>query len=327
MTNSHTSLSFAEHNTPFYAALVAHVGAHPHGNGEVWTSCPSCGKDQGRKATHFSFSLRGWKCFSCGYSGRNLQKLADQYGTVPVLSPPLPERLPEPRKPRHWQLDPHRFIDGYCAALDRVGRWQAYRPPLTLETIGHRRLGVGVLPASACQHRRLIYPVQMAGQIVALRGRALTCDCPKWLSAGGSQTVLYGLEQVTHGSRVIICESPCDAMLAMQMEPEIVTIAGTAGAGTWKADWTAELVRRQPRDILVWLDNDLAGSPNAATYRALLRAWIQAHPTAPRRPEPAGPRIANDLNRAGLHATLYQWPDATPPKADLGWMLMNGGTA
>jgi hypothetical protein len=39
------------------------------------------------------------------------------------------------------------------------------------------------------------------------------------------------------------------------------------------------------------------------------------------------PKIANDLLAAGVRASVYVWPKGTPPKADLGYLLMENAHA
>jgi hypothetical protein len=47
----------------------------------------------------------------------------------------------------------------------------AYKP-LSLDSILRWKLGVGILPSSRCEKRRLILPVFDGGRLVAFHGRA-----------------------------------------------------------------------------------------------------------------------------------------------------------
>lgn len=282
--------------------------------------CPFCHKEAKRGQKHFSFCEQGYSCWVCGAKG-GLTSLASHIDTNTFQQPSrLYQKPQEPQKPRHWQQNPQAIVDASCASLDRVRAWQAYKP-LTIETIARWRLGVGMLPSSKCKHRRLIVPIFVSGQIVALRGRAIDCDCPKWLSAAGSQVALYNQDLLQPGADVIVCENHVDALLAMQ-DSGVIAVAGTGGAATWKQEWTEAIVASSPRRVIVWYDNDLAGQPNAETLRAELFAWRQAHPDGWRAPQPNGPKVANALRDAGINATLYHWPAGTPAKADVGWALM-----
>jgi hypothetical protein len=312
-----------ETTTRLFDGLCQHVRRTPDRKGEVWTPCPFCGKDEGkRKSTHFSFSERGFRCFVCGESG-GLKRLAEQLNARPSDLPVRIHQLPTPpAPPRFWQTNPQAVLHRLLESPTRLQDWQAYKP-LTVETIARWRLGAGVLPSSACRHKRLIYPLVEDGRIVGFRGRSTGCDCPKWLTAGGSTTVLFGLDQVIHNAEVILVENPVDALLAMQETPGVVAVASTAGAGTWREAWTEELRRRRPAHVTVWLDNDLAGCPNPQTYVRLRQAWMQLHP-GKHPPEPNGPRIATALQAAGVRCSLYRWPSGTPAKYDIGAALMDG---
>lgn len=316
--------------TPLFEELVSSTDAYIDRRGQAHIDCPACGKEVKRGQHHFSFSDKGGHCFVCGYSA-GLRQIAEQLGT-PTYEPAaeMPRSYTRTaQKPRNWQSRPDMYLDQFCASWDRLERWQAYKP-LALETIARWRLGVGVLPSSPCQHRRLIYPIFEAGKIAGFRGRAIDCACDKWISAGGSTARLWGIDLLRPGALLIVCENPVDSMLAMQEEPRAIVVAGTAGAATWRSEWTQAIAQSRPRQVIVWMDNDLAGQPNAATYRSDLARWraemqhrmeVGKIKRLPQAPEPNGPKIANEMASAGVPVSLYAWPASTPAKADLGWAL------
>ena len=296
-----------------FDTLCTQLHVEPDYRGEVWIDCPWCGK--GKK--HFSFSARGYKCFSCDRKGKGLAAIAEQL-RVSSDTPAAPRRALPPPPPRNWQKRPELWLERFCGALDRVQAWQGYKP-LTLDSIARHRLGVGVLPASRCDKRRLIVPVFSQGRLVAFHGRAYQVGDTdaKWLTSGGSsKQVLFNADSLRPGATVVIVENFVDAVLVMQAEPGIVAVAG--GGASWNDLWTAQIAESRPRHVLVLLDNDLAGWPNAATYRALRGAWEKEHPgLAP--PEPRGPKIATALARAGVRTVRGpNWPSSTPPKWDVG---------
>lgn len=313
-----------------FEELVSFVAGRPDRRGEVHVDCPACGHPARRGKTHFSFSEQGGHCFSCGHSC-SLLRLADDLGYRRLATGSLPRRAvlaahaPKPAQtatdtPRAWQGHPERILRVFEAALDRYRAWWGYKG-LDAQSVRRWRLGTGVLPASHCPHRRLIYPVIVAGEIVALRGRQMGCDCAgKWLSAGGSKTVLFGAERLQSGGVVIVCESPVDVMLAAQVAPEYAAVAGTAGAGTWREEWTAAIRRSDPALVYVVYDHDIAGCPTAEQQHA----WQAAHPGKPL-PRAGGPFVANELLQAGVrNVHLHRWPPGTPEKADLGELLLQG---
>ncbi len=308
MTNSTTTTT-----ATLFDQLCDQLHAQPDRKGEVWIDCPQCGKDK----KHFSFNETTGHCFACDYSG-SLRQIAELLGTVDRPAPRVQRQ--EPQRPRQWQYAPDRYLEGYCAAFDRVPAWQGYKP-LTLDSIARFRLGVGVLPASRCTHRRLILPVIDDGRVVAFHGRAYRPEDTdaKWLTAGGSsKQVLFNSNLVRPGATVVICENFVDAILAMQARPEIIAVAG--GGASWQEHWTTQLAKAHTARVIVWLDHDLAGNGSRHRHAELLALWRAKNPTGTP-PEPRGPKIANDLLAAGVRASVYAWPKHTPLKADIGWLL------
>jgi hypothetical protein len=211
--------------------------------------------------------------------------------------------------------------------------WQAYKP-LSIDSIAHWQLGVGVLPSSRCPHKRLIVPVFDQGQVVAFHGRAYLPgdDDAKWLTAGGSRKdVLFGAECLRPGRVVVIVENMVDAILLMQQRPAWVAVA--SGGVAWSDTFTQQIIATRPASVLVWLDNDLAGAPNEHTYSALLTTWHQEQqqkiaagiiPRLPPEPFPRGPRILESFRRHKYGAVQqYQWPAGTPHRADVGTFLQS----
>lgn len=300
-----------------FNTLCAQLHVEPDRKGEVWIDCPSCGKDK----KHFSFNERTGHCFACDYSG-SLTQIAALLRIQPDKRARPARRADQPQKPRLWQQRPEWHLARYCDALDRVQSWQSYKP-LSLESIARWRLGVGTLPSSRCTHRRLIVPVFANGKVVAFHGRAYLPDDTdaKWLTAGGSsKRMLFNADLLRPGATVVVCENFVDAILAMQAASEVVAVAG--GGASWQEVWTAQIAASQPKQVLIWLDNDLVGCPNPETYRAFLTDWRIDHPDAIRVPQPNGPKIANALLAVGVKASVYQWPEGTPAKADIGWALI-----
>lgn len=310
---------------------------------EAHIPCPQCQRYE-QTQMKFSFSRKGGHCFVCGYNV-SLGQLAVMAGIrrgtdgaeprAVVRPQPLPQRADE-QAPPWWLRQSSKFLYTYTHARNRVDAWQSYKP-VTEFTIRKYELGVGGLPgyeqSKACTHERLIYPVYLKHKLVAFRGRSFLPECagcPKWLSAYGSTVSLWGIDDVDIGDMVIIAENPVDAMLTMQVRPDIKAIASTGGAATWQSWFTEHLRLKYPSKVVVWYDNDLAGSPNDET-RAILeahrrKAWQERHPgdAPPKATQPNGPRIANVLRTAGVPAQLYAWPEGTPPKADIGWFIMEG---
>ena len=318
--------------------LCDQLHAQPDRKGEVWVGCPSCGKD----GKHFSFNETTGHCFACDYSG-SLRQIAELLGTADRPAPRV-QRPAAPPRPDLWQKQPMRWLERYGAALDRVQRWQAYKP-LTLDSIACFRLGVGKLPMWSearrqwyeWPQRRLIVPLWGNGQIVGFYGRAFDPNDqgPKWLGASGSdKSHLFLTGALEAGCTLAIVENYVDAILAAQAKPDVVWAA--VGGATWRDEWTAQIAQACPGQVIVWLDHDLAGNGSRYHHAALVALWragIEARRAAnpelaqrpwPSVPEPRGPKIANDLLAAGVRASVYAWPKHTPLKADIGWLLSEG---
>lgn len=323
-----TTLADQERYQRQFAGLCQQLRVEPDRNGEAWIDCPWCGKDN----KHFSFSERGYKCFLCDRRGKSLLTLAQQLQLQPSERPVRPRQ--EAPRPRQWQQAPDRWLDRYCEALDRLERWQAYKP-LSLDTIARFRLGVGVLPSSRCKHRRLIVPVFDGDRIVAFHGRAFRSEDTdeKWLCAGGSnKRILWHAGALWPGCVVVVVENYVDAILAWQCDPSHCYVP-LGGVG-WQSEWAAQIAEYRPRGALVWLDHDLAGNGSRWHHREMLEAWrlemtdrraadpkLAARPF-PLDPEPRAPKIANELLAAGIRTHIYEWPKGSAWKADIGSELM-----
>lgn len=299
--------------------LVSQLQAELRRDGRYHADCPFCGKEAKKGQKHFSFCDDGFTCWVCEAKG-GLSKLAQHIGAGTMAERPA-RRAQEPPQPRQWQQRPDYYLSRYTGALDRVGLWMAYKP-LSIDSILRWKLGVGILPSSRCEKRRLILPVVMNSQIVAFHGRAYLSDDTdaKWLTAGGSsKQVLFNGDLLRPGATVVIVENFVDAILAMQAASEVVAVAG--GGASWQESWTAQIAASKPKHVLCWLDHDLAGNGSRHHQADLIAEWKQRNPKAQHIPEPSGPKITNQLLEAGVQARLYEWPKGSPLHADLGWAL------
>lgn len=320
-------------NAPLYDRLIDHFKPE-HGRAWLAIQCPNCGHvaDKSRRSTT-AMSETGWKCHSCGEGG-SLWNLAERVG---LTEAPLERaerqrerRNEQKRLPAQWTRNPAAYLDKFLEHPERLQRWQAYKN-LSLQSISRYRLGYGVLPASKCLHPRLIVPLFKDRQIVGFRGRAVSCQCTKWLSSGGSQNVCVGLAAIRPGNRVALIESEVDRILCQEHDPSVKMLALPFGVASWQDEWTHELKRRNPAHVLIILDNDLAGNPNREAYQHGLALWhqkmdamiaagrIKTKPDRP--PYPNAYKYLKQFRAAGLNADRYIWPDGTPYKYDIGEMF------
>lgn len=285
-------------------------------NPQGYIQCPKC-----REYGKFAFSPRGAHCFrsSCDYRA-SIYGFAEcvgyRNGGV-YVSPVAPQR--RDKAPARWTQNPQFHLNQYVSAPDVLERWQAYKP-VNLDTIIEYQLGVGVLPASQCRHRRLVVPLFEDGRIVGFRGRSIDCDCPKWLTCGSSKTILFGLDKISRGDIVYWLENMIDAALLMQISTAgYKAVASTAGAGTWR-DFIEPLAAKRPRAVVVALDNDLAGQPSQSAREILIQEHIAKHGTVPNEGL-NGIKIVNALARARVPVTMYKWSETAPPRADGFYLL------
>lgn len=303
-----------------FAALCAHVAKHPNRKGEVYLPCPNCGKPK----AHFSFSARGTHCFLCGYSP-SLPALAEKLGLHDTRPTSAPAYVPPPLKPRPWQARARELAISFAASPLAISKWRAYKP-LEVATIRLHQLGWGVFPGlkfesehgwQVCPHPRLIVPLFDGEHVVGFRCRAVECQCPKWLSPGGSKLALYNAAAIRAGEPLAIIENPADALLVG--DHWRMAAVATLGVSIWNDAYTALLMARRPSDIIIGYDNDV---PGQTTNPAIIARWRAAR-RARGLPDDEtaflnGFKLANRLCAAGLPVQVYQWPDTAPEKADIG---------
>lgn len=313
--------------------------------------CPFC---QRKKKAGINPMNGAFKCFVCNHEVRGLevwQQLASHYAVAIHTPPPIVQKR-SVKKTYAWQTDPplwHSRLTNDHQAV--VMAWQTYKP-LTEETIMRYQLGFGALPPISlqphrytmrCNHRRLVYVNREndARQAVGFRGRQYECSCfrdkagdLKWLTVQGCTVWLDGLHdlRLAHGKHIIVCENPIDRYLAMQMMPEIYALAPTAGAGTWRDDWSKAIAAANPKSVLVWFDNDLIGNPNEETKIRQIEDWRQGYrQKTGNEPSPdqlryhadkaQAPKIVESLRRLHVAADCWKWASKSPIHADLGWYL------
>lgn len=338
-----------------FVSLCRFFNAEPDGSGNVWVTCPLCGRGDRR----FSFHLeKGAHCFRC--DGKlSLKQLADKVLGEGYQAPPGGAFSIKPPKVRAWQRKANDLADSFTQTPGRYEAWRAYKPlPASLIDLYH--LGYGVFPGLChtegrgepdfiardgtrywgCHHPRLIVPLYADGQVVGFRCRSVACDCPRWLSPAGSKLVLYNgacllprdartanlksllgdsSAEYVQGHKLIIAENPIDAIWAQHNWG--VLGVGTLGVSIWKPGWTKILAVASPGATLVAFDNDLAGNGGGPSRRALEAAWrtTTGHPA----PEPAGIKRVRDLQKAKVRCRLHDWGGADVG-ADLGDLLKSG---
>lgn len=311
-TNLFDDLVYRTHAVPDRKRIEYHI------------SCPACGHESSPKKPHCSFNEKGFFCFVCGAKG-SLQHLATLLGLetgkqVTYYTPARKESETTQKRP-FWESCAEDLIRNFESHPGRLPAWNAYKM-LPEEVIRQKRLGLGVLPSSRCAHDRLIVPVIDAdSRIVGVRGRAIACDCGKWLQAGGTkleQMPLYNQDSMGLGQVVMIVENPVDALMVSAYTA--YTGVATYSVAYWRDGWTEAIRSAKPELVAVAFDNDLPGNGGGHRHGELVKRWFVDHPKATMIPESAGPRLANRLLEIGLPVSLFNWPDGVK---DIGQMLSN----
>lgn len=295
-------------------------------NGNVHVNCPFCGKASSRTETHFSFNNTQFHCFVCGAKG-GLRKLAeylsmDTGSITPYIAPHRPVKkqvIPG------WTINPKPYLDGLKTNEKRYDEWFRHKR-IKAATVDKFQLGFSQLPGTSCKHQRLIVPVFEAGNLIGIRGRAVECgnSCPKWLNATNSKPALFNGDLITTRQVIIITENNVDSCLTMQETENVIAVSSTNGCATWREHWSKAIADSNPKQVIVWLDADLCGGRlHPIDYKSQVNQWFIDHPKSKNIPTTNGVKICNELLSLGCKAMLYQWPLHTPPKYDLGSLLLS----
>ncbi len=299
------------------------LGGKPNKRGWHDTTCPVCGKQPEHGQIHFGYRDTGGHCFVCGWSG-SLQDLAELLRIDGEVV--LPVRQEQPPKPvARWRLNPSKLLMQYHDHPARLQCWQKYKP-IAAETIERHGFGMGRLPFQddagewyMSRSEWLTVPVYDGGQLAALRGRNLTNNGAKWISATGSQYALWNVDNVRAGATVWLCENYVDAAWLMQCHPNWDAVS-IGGATTWQRRWAHQLASMRPSQVIVALDNDLPGNGGGAKREQWIEEWKTQHPGA-KPPDANGVKIVEDLQLSGVPSLLFDWPDNAPQKAGIDWAL------
>jgi hypothetical protein len=328
----------------------------------VYVECPFCGKESSSKDTHFFYDIRGGKCFVCG-ERKSVFTIIKHLGLdngKPIAPRPVQRKIKKKTPPPvswKWLEDAWQYVNTSTFSDSVAPAWIGYRP-LSEETRKKYFLGYNNFPpySSRCKHMRLLVPLITGNDVIGFRGRAVDCDCGKWLSASGTKQILYnGSFLMRSPSRHIefnlgistanpahfsnrmvwITENPIDAL--MMQERGYLAVA-TLGVTMWQDGWTEALLEFKPTNIIVCYDNDIAGNGGCNEKRHaefvklwqenMRRSWKKNHPNddeiyMPAEPTPNGVKLTNKLLEAGLKTTLYRWPADAPHKYDIGELLMS----
>lgn len=187
----------------------------------------------------FSFNTTNglYKCFvaSCpAFQGGNFAKLY-QFKTGKTYDlPPIPESI-------------LKDLSIKLVSNPKVVKWLSDKRGLTADTITRFRLGY--------EDGRLQIPIFKDGHCVNIRRHAIERGLkPKTLNIPGRGKMRLFPEEALKEKEIIICEGELDAMLAIQLGFNALTVS--TGAGLWNDEFTPLFAGK---DVVVLYDIDAAG--------------------------------------------------------------------
>lgn len=362
------------HQVPeqLYALLVARIATKEQSRGlrvqALVEYCPFCGADNDKhlRASFgriFDGGGYGFHCFACGrscslYHLAHLTGVTEYSGDVPFVTKRKPDK--EPEYPS-WFGGRDSLQHGYTNNADLAAAWGHYKG-ITPDMAKRYGLGYGVLPGdygnrNKCPHNRLITPIlDNSGRVAWFRGRAIDCDCGKWLAAplrdfsmAGIGVALPQSQYSRRGGAFFVVENYTDA--AIINSGAKYSAVATLSTSYWLPQWTNQLFTLNPDVVYVAFDNDLAGNGGtlrdvenrgrkiAARQNGIPESQITIIRATPERtgytvdyktnntqgiirvPTPRGVILANHLLDSGFNVILMKWPKS---ESDMGDYLTRG---
>lgn len=358
-------------NSPeqLYSHLVATIATKEISRGKrvqaLVEYCPFCGADN-TKHLRASFGRifdgggYGFHCFACGrscslYHLATLNGVAEYTGEARAATRRQDDK--EPEYPS-WYSGRESLQAAYTKNGDVAAAWQRYKG-VTPEMVSRYGLGYGVLPGdygnrNKCPHNRLITPIlDTRGRVIWFRGRAIDCECDKWLAAPLRDFSMAGIgvslpqsQYAQRGGKVFITENYVDA--AIINSGTKYSAVATLSTSYWLPQWTDQIFALSPDVVYVAFDNDLAGNGGSVqevesrarkiaarqkniSENSITVLQVTAEQTGytvdymsgntqdmVRVPTPRGVILANHLLDAGFNVILIKWPKG---ESDMGAYL------
>jgi hypothetical protein len=237
-----------------------------------------------KPSAQINFERSIWFCFVCCPEAQDakLRGLAEQLrervetGEITLTSDETP--APRSSKPKPAKSNKRRPVptpEQIASWRDALGeshqrmRWLTKERHLKQSTVDAWEIGYSNL-----LHRFTI-PVYRDGELIDARCRSsdpdATTDKYLWWR-GGEMPPLFGTHMVPEDAQyVVVFEGEFDAILAWQLG--IPAVSGTAGAGTWKANWTPWFAGKQ---VYICYDEDKAGNKGRGRVTTALREVAEA---------------------------------------------------
>lgn len=351
-------------NLGLYHELIGFSGAAEAvigGKVQAALTCPYCGASSSPRNEKASFGnitppskYGGWAfhCFSCGTTV-SMRQLATDIG-MDIDSPNQqvqtnvrqePTTSQRKQKEYTWMQHTDELVAEYTHDPSRFTAWDTYKN-LGKGIVYDWQLGVGILPETRYNEKRLITPIYTSsGSVQWLRGRLPKgVSGTKWVGAGGVSPTAIELSlgwMIQKGKPLFICENYVDALIINYYLGDYYSAVPTFSVSYWAEAWVKEIVDRKPSQVIVAFDPDLAGNgpvskeharklftdricklhdhePDDVTIRHLKKRpkrWSVQYEVGGETawlnlPEPFGIQRAAALNEAGIPAKIARWRKA-----------------
>lgn len=221
----------------------------------------------------------GFTCFQCGAQGDILDfvgiykfgtqydrhthfiEVVDSLDSIKIAPLPQHQNQPKPQPKKQLLLD-----------LDTVLRWHENMPKKRREYWHSRHLTDNTIDRFMLGWDEKRYTIPHLYRLVPFGCKRRQSEIndgidAKYTSVTGSRSGIFNADILLSVDGVVICEGEIDAMLLDQCG--FPAISSTAGAGTWKEEWTN--LFSGVRQIWIMYDNDEAGLEGARKVQASLR--------------------------------------------------------
>lgn len=231
----------------------SNISFREHGN-ELITHCifNDCDADsRGNEAHLYINAITGqYFCHKCSEKG-GIKGLRETLGISASVLPP---------KPVNPETSASKLATKYHKQLPlNIREWLKTNRLILDEDIDDFELGYGEFYGTSW----ITIPVRdMSGNVIFMKLRKdpfLESDRPKYMSTGGEASIFNVDVLKDKPDQLVICEGEFDCMVLRAFG--IPAITSTAGAGTFKVEWTEKLT--SVRHLYICFDNDEAGEQGA----------------------------------------------------------------
>lgn len=240
---------------------LAELKGKPKGTGawKQYADCPACGAGR-EKRGRFNVNTRsgGYKCHACGVKGKLREFWENPPSEWDVTPRPTVRReeieakrqaqAEQERTEQAAKIEKARKLYESAAPLAQVPAARDYVEQRTGAADVAERCGVRY----ALHHRRkaVLFPVvNSTGEVVAINDRRIDGNEDKTRTRGPIKTGVFATPGALDAGRIVIVESPLDAIAAHACGLDAIALCGTS----WP-EWLPEAL--ESKDVMLGFDND-----------------------------------------------------------------------